>query len=76
MFSFHASIASTLATDKPTGGLSYRVTNARISHSSSMNGSPASPFILKMTQFSHIYESSCLETVDVSIYADVFCTIS
>ena len=42
MFTFHASIASKLATDKPTGGISCRVTNARISHSSSMNGSPAS----------------------------------
>ena len=47
-FLFHASIESKLATDKPTGGYAYvglyRATDASIFHSSSMNGSAASPY--------------------------------
>ena len=53
--------------------LSCRATNARIFHSSSLNGSAASPFILKSTQFMHIdMHLRAWKLYTLSISADVF----
>ena len=78
-FLFHASIASKLASDKPTGGHAARrpISFHQCQHFPLiLDEWICGITILKITPSRHIFTSSCLATVGFSIYAHAFCTIS